>query len=270
MTVFAVLLAIFLLLGILWVMLIAGRTNNKDTEKFTGIRYAHRGLHGEGRPENSLAAFKAAVDKGYAIELDVHLLRDGYLAVIHDDTLLRTAGADVRIEDLTRAELKNYRLEGTDEHIPTLAEVLEVVGGKVPLLIELKTGKNNPTLCSALMWELRDYEGLYCIESFDPRCVRWFKRNAPSVVRGQLADNFFKNKGNLGFVHRFVLSLLVLNAFTLPDFVAFNFKERNFLSNRISKDFWNVKAFCWTIRSEREMRKAEKRGYTVIFEDFEP
>ena len=82
MTVFAVFLAIFLLLGILWVMLIAGRTNNKDTEKFTGIRYAHRGLHGEGRPENSLAAFKAAVDKGYAIELDVHLLRDGYLAIM--------------------------------------------------------------------------------------------------------------------------------------------------------------------------------------------
>ncbi len=270
MTVFAIVLAVILLLGILWIMLIAGRTSNKDTEKFTGIRYAHRGLHREGIPENSLAAFKAAVEKGYAIELDVHLLKDGYIAVMHDDTLLRTTGAEGQIEDLTRAELKNYRLEGTEEHIPTFSEVLELVDGKVPLLIEVKTGKNNPSLCSALMWELRDYKGLYCIESFDPRCVRWFKKNCPSVVRGQLADNFFKNKGNLSFPFRFVLSLLILNSVTQPDFVAFNHKERNFLSNRISKDFWNVKGFCWTVKSERQMKRAEKKGYTVIFEDFEP
>ena len=111
MTAITVIVGSALLLFIIWMMLLAGRVGNNDVEKFMTERYAHRGLHGEDRPENSLAAFKAAADKGYAIELDVHLMRDGKLAVIHDASLLRTAGADVKIEELEEADLENYRLE---------------------------------------------------------------------------------------------------------------------------------------------------------------
>lgn len=270
MTAITVIVGSALLLFIIWMMLLAGRVGNNDVEKFMTERYAHRGLHGEGRPENSLAAFKAAADKGYAIELDVHLMRDGKLAVIHDASLLRTAGADVKIEELEEADLENYRLEETNEKIPTFREVLETVGGRVPLLIELKAEGNVKTLCEALSNELEGYKGDYCIESFDPRCVFWFKKNRPDVVRGQLSQNFIKNNENLSLPLRVILTLLIFNFINQPDFIAFKFEDRAFLSNKISKGFWKMKSFVWTIKSAEDMKTAEEEGNAVIFENFEP
>lgn len=270
MTAIAVILGSAFLLFIIWIMLLAGRVDNKATDRFMSERYAHRGLHGNGRPENSLAAFKAAADKGYAIELDVHLMRDGQLAVIHDSSLKRTAGEDVKIEALTKADLEKYNLEGTEEKIPTFREVLEVVDGRVPLLIELKAAGNIKPLCSALCYELLGYKGEYCIESFDPRCVLWFKKNRPDIVRGQLSQNFVKHNENLIFPLRVILTLLIFNCVNQPDFIAFKFEDRAFLSNKIAKGFWKMKSFVWTIQSAEDMEIAEEEGRAVIFENFEP
>lgn len=263
---------VLILLIIAYVISIAGRTDNPDAEKFVGVRYAHRGLHSKpARPENSLAAFSAAADRGYGIELDVHLMKDGRLAVIHDSSLERTAGADVRIEELTAAELDGYRLENTAEHIPTLKEVLELVDGRVPLLIELKSAGNIAPLCSALVDELRDYKGDFCIESFDPRCVLWFKKNAPDIVRGQLTENFLRDRNSgVSLPLGILLTVLVFNIATQPDFIAQRFSDRRSLPNMIARNFWNMKGFVWTVTDPEDLKQAEKEGYSVIFEDFEP
>ena len=156
-----------------------------------GWRYAHRGLHGDGAPENSMEAFQLALEQGFGIELDIHLLKDGNLAVIHDSLLQRTTGAQGRIEDLMEQELPNYHLEGTSETIPTLKQVLQLFDGKAAMIIELKTDLKNGVapLVNRVMAELKDYEGLYCIESFDPRCVYHMRKHHAQVCRGQLTEN---------------------------------------------------------------------------------
>ena len=126
-----------------FILAVMGRRNNPGLEAIRGWAYAHRGLHDRNHPENSLSAFRAAVKAGYGSELDVHLLADGNLAVIHDSDLKRTTGMEGKVEDLTAEDLKNYYLEGTLETIPTLPQVLEVYEGKAPLIIELKSADNN-------------------------------------------------------------------------------------------------------------------------------
>ena len=132
---------IILILAILYLLALRGRSGHPGVEKLRGWNYTHRGLHSPGVPENSLAAFRAAVDHGYGSEFDVHLLRDGGLAVIHDSKLLRTTGREGRVEDLTTEELKDYCLEGTTETIPTFREVLDTFSGKAPVIIELKPSR---------------------------------------------------------------------------------------------------------------------------------
>lgn len=154
-------------------------------------RYAHRGLHSKPEiPENSMTAFRRAVTEGFGIELDVHLTKDGKLAVIHDSSLRRTCGIDINIEDITLKEAQIYFLEKSNEVIPDLSEVLGAVEGRVPLIIEIKTaGKNHAELIDAVMKLLSEYEGLYCLESFNPVAVGYLKKSFPDVVRGQLAGH---------------------------------------------------------------------------------
>ena len=271
MLTFLICLSVIILLFALYVLCLKGNRKNPEAEYFTGVRYAHRGLHDKPKvPENSLSAFSLAVENGCGIELDIHLMADGELAVIHDASLKRTAGADIFIEDLTCDELKKYTLEDSDEHIPTLKEVLALVDGRVPLLIELKSEGNVKELCRTAIEQLKGYKGKYCVESFDPRCVAFFKKNAPCVVRGQLAENFFKDKNvKLSVVLKFFLHALVLNFYTRPDFIAYNFEHRKDLSNQIALKLWKIKGFAWTVRSITDMKQAESEGYTVIFENFD-
>ena len=195
MKIFFIIFDAIIIVFALYVLALKGRTKNKNIDKFLKWRYAHRGLHQKPTvPENSLAAFKAAVEKGYAIELDVHLMRDGNIAVIHDSSLKRTAGYDVKIEDLTISDLEKFKLEESNEKIPTLKQVLELVDGKVPLLVEIKTENNCAAVTKRTIEILKGYEGEYLIESFDPRCILWLKKHAPNIVRGQLTQNFIKEK----------------------------------------------------------------------------
>ena len=203
--------------------------------KFRSFAYAHRGLHDESKPENSMAAFRSALQHGYGIELDVHLMKDGNLAVIHDSSLKRTAGADVCIEDLTAQDLWQYPLEGTPQVIPTFKEVLELYDGKAPIIVELKVVSNNQAqLCETVCNLLDSYKGLFCLESFDPRAVRWLRKNRPDLLRGQLAENFFKSDNTiLPWFLKLCLSCQLFNFLTRPDFVAFKFVDRKRLGNTL-------------------------------------
>lgn len=247
------------------------RKGHPGLEALRAWRYAHRGLHTAGVPENSMAAFRRALEGGYGMELDIHLLKDGTLAVLHDHSLRRTAGADVMIEDLTAADLQNYRLEGTEETIPLLSQVLHLVDGKAPLIVELKsTASNSAALCQAATDLLAGYRGAYCIESFDPRCVHWLKKHRPSLIRGQLAENFFRTGGSMNPVFKALMSWQLTHFLTMPDFVAFKYSDRKNLGTFLSRRLWGSQGVSWTLRSRQELDTAEKEGWIPIFEGFTP
>ena len=264
-------LVILLLLFMLYIGSVGGRTGHPGLKELQGWSYAHRGLHSQGIPENSMAAFRAALAGGFGIEFDLHLLKDGNLAVIHDSLLKRTTGADGRIEDLTTEDLKNYPLEGTSETIPTFRELLELYDGKAPLIVELKpVAGNHAALCEAACAMLEGYSGVYCMESFDPRCVFWLKKNRPDIIRGQLAENFFRSGSTLSPVLKFILTHSLSHFFTMPDFTAYKFADRKNLSTRICRRFYGIQGVSWTIRSKADFDTAVREGWIPIFENFIP
>lgn len=219
-----------------------------------------------------MAAFQAALDNGYGIELDIHLMADGNLAVIHDASLKRTAGVDVQIEDLKAADLKQYRLEGTKEQIPLFSQVLELFDGKAPLIVELKSERNNyAQLCETVCNALSEYRGDYCLESFDPRCISWLRKNRPELIRGQLAENYFATANcKLPPVLKFVLANHMLNFLTVPDFIAYRYVDRKRLSNFLCRKLWRVQGVTWTLKTPDSYTTATKEGWIPIFEDFKP
>ena len=157
-------LVFIIVLIALFLLSLRCRSGHPGMEALRGWSYAHRGLHGNGIPENSMAAFKAALEGGYGIELDVHLLSDGNLAVMHDSLLNRTTGMPGRIEDLTTEQLKDYRLEGTDETIPEFMDVLTLFNGKAPIIVELKpVDGNHAALTEAACKMLETYKGVFCM-----------------------------------------------------------------------------------------------------------
>ena len=270
---FLILLAVLAVLFVIWCLLLGCRRDHKSWDTLLQYRYAHRGYHDKPTiPENSMAAFRRAIEHGYGAELDVHLMKDGNLAVIHDSSLLRTAGADVRIEDLTREDLARYCLEDSSEQIPLLEDVLALFENETPLIVELKPENGNYSeLCAAVAAMLDGYRGDYCIESFDPRVVHWFKQNRPEVCRGQLSCDFMGNeKSPLPGPLKFAMTNLLTNFLTQPDFVAYKFADRDNLSLRLCKAVWNPQIFLWTITGQESMNLAEAENAACIFEGFEP
>lgn len=267
-----ILLVIILALFILFVLSLMGRSNHKGFESLEGWAYAHRGLYGNGIPENSMKAFRKAKDAGYGSELDVHLMKDGNLAVIHDASLMRVAGTNVLIEDLTAQDLPRYYLEGTLETIPLFRDVLELYNAEAPLIVELKCERNNyKELCKAACDMLDGYEGVYCLESFDPRCVRWLRKNRPDLIRGQLSENYFASATcMLPFVLKLALSFHLLNFLTLPDFISYRYKDRKGFANFLCRRVWKIKGVTWTIQNSSEYESAVSEGWIPIFEKFHP
>ena len=258
-------------LGGAYILSTQGRTGHPGLAALKGWSYAHRGLHDETRPENSMAAFRAALEQGYGIELDIHLMKDGNLAVIHDCSLKRTAGAEVSITDLTAEELPAYHLCGTEETIPLFRDVLELYAGKAPLIIELKAdGNNHKALVAAAVQAMEGYEGAWCMESFDPRCVHELKTHHPHIIRGQLTEDYFATDSTLHPALKWVLKNQALNFLTQPDFVAYRFRDRNTLSNVLVRNFWGVAGVSWTLKTEEEYEAAVAGGWLPIFEGFKP
>lgn len=270
-TVLIVLLAVALLAA-LWLLSLRGKRKKSGFFGLENWHYAHRGLHGDGVPENSLQAFYLAVQNGYGAELDVHLSRDGRLVVMHDESLKRTAGVGRNIADCTAAELEQMRLEGTAQKIPYLEEVLPVFAGKAPLVIELKpTGGNHAALSKAVCAMLDGYPTLqFCIESFDPRVLLWLKKHRPDIVRGQLSCNFLRERSGLHLPLALLLTELSMNFLTVPHFVAYKFADRGRLSLRVCKRLWGVQEFSWTITDERDAKTAMQDGSILIFEHCRP
>lgn len=265
------LISALLLLAVLVILATRGRRKHPGLAALQGWRYAHRGLHAEGRPENSMAAFRAALEAGYGIELDIHLMKDGNLAVLHDASLRRTAGQDRNIEDLTAAELSQCFLQGTEETIPLFSQVLALYAGKAPLIIELKSaGGNYAALAEAACKAMEGYNGPWCMESFDPRCIRWLKVHRPDIIRGQLVENFVKNNNALPFLLRFGITHQLINFLLLPDFVAYKFEDRRTPSNFLVRKLWGVQGVTWTLKSREALETAEEEGWLPIFEGFQP
>ena len=258
-------------LGGLYVLSVQGRTGHPGLAGLQGWKYAHRGLHGNGLPENSMAAFRAALENGYGIELDIHLMKDGNLAVIHDTSLKRTAGVDVKITDLTTEDLPKYPLEGTEEIIPTFSQVLELYAGKAPLIIELKDDGNSKALVDAAVKAMEGYEGAYCMESFHPQCVYHLKKSHPQVIRGQLVMDYFKEKkSTLHPALKWIITNQAENFLTKPDFVSYRFSDRNVFSNRLARKFWGLQGVSWTIKTQEDLDQAVAEGWLPIFEGFKP
>lgn len=258
-----------------WSLLLKPRRNQPGWDRLEGVRYAHRGLHDPALniPENSMAAFRRAVAHGFGAELDVHLMADGQLAVVHDSSLKRVCGADVYIEDLTAADLERYPLMGTQETIPLFAQVLELFQGKTPLVIELKVERGNAyALTDAVMSALEGWDGIYCLESFHPAALLRLKEKYPQVLRGQLSQNFLKpgEANGLSLPVRFLLTNLLTTAATRPDFIAYNWKDRGNASLRLMKALYGVHEVSWTVRDRETMDALDRAGAASIFEGFVP
>ena len=265
-------LFIFIILCFLYLAAIMPQLKKPDSLKILSNHryYAHRGLHDNksDAPENSLLAIQRAADAGYGIELDVQLSKDGIPVIFHDFTLKRICRTNLRVSELTLSELKSLRLFSSDETIPTLKQVLDVVDGRVPLIIEYKLEDFHCNVCKISDTLLREYNGPYCIESFHPLAVYWYRKNRPQVVRGQLSSNFLR-EGELSPALFFVRHLL-FNFLTRPTFVAYNCIDKHSVSRRLCRRLYKNPSVAWTIHSEKELADNRSNFDWFIFEGFCP
>lgn len=258
-----------IILFVLYLFLIFPHKPRRDMSAFMGHDYAHRGLWNDQLPENSMAAFRHAVENGFGMEMDVHLTKDNQLVVFHDDSLKRMCGVDRPISECTLAELQKLRLKDTEEGIPTFDEFLKLVDGKVPLIIELKSDARIEELCRLAYARLEKYQGVYCVESFHPGAVRWFRKNAPQVIRGQLACGLYGTDPKKRTWLDRCMASLIQNALGRPDFVAYEHSTDRNLPMALMRLIrpWLV---CWTVRSQHDMNVLRRRYDLQIFEGFTP
>ena len=242
-----------------------------DASRLMGVDYAHRGLHDNhsDAPENSLASIRKAVEAGYGIEFDVQLTRDRIPVVFHDESLKRVCGVDGHVRDYTFEELQAFPLFASSERIPKLSDVLAAVDGKVPLIIEIKIHENAGEVCARADELIAAYTGPYCIESFDPRAVAWYKKNRPQVIRGQLSSSFHKPGKTESFTHMLVHHLLT-NVIARPDFIAYDHKHKGNLSRILCRKLFSALSVAWTLRSQQELDDAKNDFDLFIFEQFIP
>lgn len=255
----------------LYLWLISPEEARGDTGALEGWLYAHRGLHDqdEGATENSIQAFELAVKHGFGIELDVQLTKDDRLIVFHDGDLRRVCGVDGRICDMTYDELLQVPLpDGT--RVPLFRDVLALVDGQTPLIVEVKHHGGAERNAEAALRLLRDYKGAYCVESFHPLAVRYFRRHAPDVVRGQLVWGGGWKKDELSAVNHFAMKHQLLNVLGRPNFVAHSVPNDRTLAMWLMKRLYKPPLAAWTIRDQAALDRADKDYDYPIFEGFMP
>ncbi|MBQ9773709.1 MAG: glycerophosphodiester phosphodiesterase [Clostridia bacterium] len=260
--------ALAALLFLLYLLILVRPRKRAPNDPALLCAYAHRGLHGNGIPENSLAAFERACARGYGIELDVQLSRDGTVMVFHDDTLARMTGDTARVRERDAAELQALRLLDSEQTIPTFCEVLARVNGRVPILIELKGEDFDTSLCGAVAACLSDYTGAYCIESFNPLLLRAMQKQLPNAWYGLLYTNVCRDKKKRSVLN-VALTAMALNAVARPDFIAYNEKDRATLPVKITTRLYRAARMVWTVRSEESLDTARARNESPIFEGIE-
>ena len=262
-------LLIILALCALYLWFIAPRRTHPDAAALLGKLYAHRGLHDGNHlvPENSLAAFARAVEASYGIELDVQLTADRQLIVHHDGTTGRVCKTDVTILSTAYADLP---LLPDGSPIPTFAEVLALVAGRVPLIVEVKQYGSPTNNAAATLEALRGYAGPYCVESFHPLAVRYFRKVAPGIVRGQLAMGGAYNPKESGLTTYLLLKYLLINVLGRPHFIAYSSANDRNLSLWLMKRLYRPMLAAWTLRSQAALDTAKKSYRMWIFELFTP
>lgn len=266
-----IIVCVVVLAAFYFVMIMPRLVGKADPGPFLKVLYAHRGLHDNRTeaPENSMAAFRRAVESGYGIEMDIQLTRDKIPVVFHDFTLKRVCGAEGKVSDYTFEELQKFRLCNSSEKIPSFEQVLRLVDGKVPLIVEFKVELTDTSLCPIADRILREYKGLYCMESFNPLAVFWYRRHHKAVMRGQLSDAFLREKEYCGLLY-FLLENLLFNFITKPDFIAYNHKFQSKTSRKLCRGLYHNTAVAWTIQSEEELDEAKKHFDIYIFDSFVP
>lgn len=260
---FLLLLITVYLLSILPRLSMRGRMEN-----FHQTMFAHRGYHcaPKGIPENSMLAFKAAIDHGYGIELDLHLTLDGHLAVFHDDTLTRICHRAGKIEDMTLARLKECRLSHTSETIPLFQDVLALTDGQVPLLIELKIPGRSLKICQKTYELLKGYNGDYLIQSFNCLGLWWFRRHAPEVLRGQLSSKLTKDSLREPWLLRLFTEVLLCNIFSRPDFISYKLKDLPVFPVSFLRTVFHTPVAVWTLRTREALKTGVQHYEMQIFE----
>ncbi|MBW8785128.1 MAG: glycerophosphodiester phosphodiesterase [Novosphingobium sp.] len=240
---------------------LAPAPNPRKVAWLSGTTFAHRGLHGPGVPENSLAAVRAAVEQGLGIECDVQRAGDGQAVVFHDWELERLTGGSGSLAALTPAQFAQLRLLGTAEAVPTLRQVLDTVAGRTPLLIELKSRRDRriDALCLAVHRVLEGYRGPHAVMSFDPRVSRWFARHAPLTARGLVIteDNDQALPGRL----RRHFDLWIAR----PDFLAYDVRD---LPSRFAaaQRRRGLPLATWTVNSRERAERARRHADAPIAE----
>ena len=269
--IFLAILSLALLIFLLYILVFVRPRARKAKSSSLLSDYAHRGLHDGNRgdtPENSLLAFEKACKAGFGIELDVQLSRDGVVMVFHDYTLVRMTGKEGKVCEYDASELQSLSLASTEQRIPTFSEVLSLVDGRVPLLIELKGESMDSSLCPKVAELLKDYKGEYCIESFNPMLVRTMRRLMPDVFYGQLYTNVVRDKKKKSALN-ILLTCMAFNFLARPDFIAYNIEDRSSLPVRLTTKLYKAEKFIWTARSREEYDKAHALSEHPIFETLE-
>lgn len=247
------------------------RPGKAGAAPFRGLMAAHRGLYEKDQsvPENSLEAFKRAAAYGCGVELDVQLSKDGAVVVFHDDTVDRMTTEKGRVDSFTLSELQAMPLMGTAHRIPLFTDVMAVLDGVSPTIVELKSTPNYKELCEKTLAILRTCKGPYCVESFDPRIVRWFYLHAPDIVRGQLTEAYsYWRKAGLPLWRCLMMHTLCINFLTHPQFIAFGRGHRP-LCMLLGRRLGTMTVF-WTERPDSDHELLAKRYDCRIFEHYRP
>lgn len=231
---------------------------------------AHRGLHdiAKGVPENSLLAFRKAIDAGYAIETDVRITGDKQVVVFHDPDLTRLCGREGIVCRMPLADLKPLKLLGTEETVPSFRDLLDLVQGTVPLVVEIKKDKGEQVgpLESSVARMLQHYPGPFVIQSFNPRTVKWFEKNAPQIIRGQISTDLANMTKGLSWFTRLQLKRALMTGYGNPDFLAYDVRD---LPSEITAAARRrgLPILSWTVRTPGERARAAAHADNVIFED---
>lgn len=233
----------------------------KDLSFLKNNLIAHRGLHSNEIPENSLKAFELAIKNNYIIELDIHLLKDNNIVVFHDDNLKRMCSIDKKIKDCTYEELKKYNLKNTKYKIPLFSDVLKLIDGKVPLIVEFKYDLKAGKLEKEAVKLLDNYQGLFCVKSFNPMSVNWFKKHRNNYIRGLLVDDKW------GTISEIISSSMILKGLCKPDFLSCKYVLSN--NKKVIKYSKKNPVLCWTIRNKTNYLKYKDKFYNLICENID-
>jgi glycerophosphoryl diester phosphodiesterase len=239
---------------------LAPAPSRKRIAALVATPYAHRGLHGGKIPENSRAAFVAAITEGHGIELDVVASRNGEAMVFHDYDLARLTGRPGRVAELSSGELVRLPLAGSNETIPTLSEALGVIAGQVPLLIEVKAPERQVApLCLAVLRSLDGYRGPVGVMSFNPEVGRWFAQHGERVPRGLVVTEAGKRRLRGGVERRLGLWR------ARPDFLAYDIRDLPSRTARRARGR-GMPVLTWTCRSREERERAASHADQIIYE----